>query len=88
MGICNVFSRFEILTAWMRRTGPHPTAVNVDGVIGFFFFFHHLFMEKPMLTDDCLFLYKIGIFKRVLSDKNVGELLNPSKCQTTYRERT
>ena len=34
------------------------------------------------------FPYKIGIFKRRFRDKNVGELLNPSKGQTTYTRQT
>ena len=29
------------------------------------------------------FPYKIGIFNRLFRDKNVGELLNPSKGQST-----
>ena len=37
-----------------------------------------------MLSDDCLFSYKIGIFKRVFRDKWVWELLSPSKSQTAY----
>ena len=34
------------------------------------------------------FPYKIGIFKRLFRDKNVWELLIPSKGQTTYTRRT
>ena len=34
------------------------------------------------------FPYKIGIFKRLFRDKNVGELLNPSKSQISYARRT
>ena len=34
------------------------------------------------------FPYKVGIFKRLVRDKNVRELLTPSKGQTTYTKRT
>ena len=43
-----------------------------------------LFFSKKTKRQKPDFPYKIGIFKRLFRDKNVGELLNPSKGQSTY----
>ena len=75
-------NEFEMVNDWLSKV------YNIKKQTFLHFSSFYVYSGEKNKRHKPDFPYKIGIFKRLLRDKNVGELLIPSKGQTKYTRRT